>query len=321
MPTLGPTYTKGNSYRARAEARQREVRARVLGVEHGRYGHLLSDEAADAGRNFVVPEAFEAARERQLAGKGVAARTFENMLSSQAMCFNVFAPLSSRLELAARVLEPFIAGLEAVSAIHIEYTPAGDVFGDQTGRGGVDCDVLVEARTDAGPTVQVIETKFVEPEFSKCGFRKPARAEKQQPVCPDDVPVRTDRDACLYQSNKRYAYWRRTDQYGLLRDDALPPAGCPFAGPRWQLWVNLALAHTEADRRGASDARFAVCTSERNNALLRNGEVLDGFRTLLRDPDSVRSIDLDALLDRVREVAPADMAAWVEGLRGRYGGI
>lgn len=52
---LGPIYTRGATYRARAEARQRQHRAEVLGVDHGRYGHLLSDEAADAGANFVLP--------------------------------------------------------------------------------------------------------------------------------------------------------------------------------------------------------------------------------------------------------------------------
>ena len=93
---LGPVYKNGNSFRARAEARQREYRAQRLRVGWGRYGHLLTEEAAAAGANFLHPEAFQAARKRQTAGKGVAERTFENMLSSQAMCFNIFAPLSSR---------------------------------------------------------------------------------------------------------------------------------------------------------------------------------------------------------------------------------
>ena len=66
---LGPIYTKGKSYRARAEARQREYRASI-GVPHGSYGHFLAQEAADAGRNFVLPESFQAARVRQSAGKG-----------------------------------------------------------------------------------------------------------------------------------------------------------------------------------------------------------------------------------------------------------
>jgi len=318
---LGPIYTKGKTYRARAEARQREYRARTLCADHGKYGHFLTQESADAGLNFILHEAFEAARARQQAGKGVAPRTFENMLSSQAMCFNVFAPLSNRPELATQVLLPFITGLQSVSAIHIEHTPTADIFGDQTGRGGVDCDLLIEGRTHGGRLVQVVEIKFVEPEFSVCGFRKPGRAKKGQEICPDYVAVGSDRAACLYTRKKGYAYWRRSDEFNVLVENAVPAAGCPFAGDRWQLWVNLALAHAEAERRAATDVRFAVCSSSANDALLGGGEVLDGFRTLLRQPDAVTLIDLDELLTRIEAVAPPDLAVWAAALRARYAGI
>ena len=317
----GPIYTKGRSYRARAEARQRTYRAEVLGAPHGRYGHFLSQEAADAGGNFIIEESFVAARERQRAGKGVAQRTFDNMLSSQAMCFNLFAPLATRLELAADVLRQFIGGLLEVTAIHIEHTPAGDVFNDQTGRGGVDCDVLVEGRTDKGALVQVIETKFVEPEFSVCGFRKSGRADKGQDVCAEDVPVRSDRSACLYVRKKGYAYWKRTDDHRLLGPAALGERGCPFGGSRWQLWVNLAIAHEEAARRGAGDVRFSVCSSSRNSALLGDGEVLDGFKALLQTPDAVSLLDLDELLAHLQRSVPPALSGWVSGLVSRYAGI
>lgn len=322
MNELGPVYTKGASYRARAEARQREVRTRTLRVGHGRYGHFLAADAAEAGRNFVLPEAFEDARARADAGKGVAPRTFENMLSSQAMCFNVFAPLRRRCSLAAEALRPLVPGLAEVRSITIEYTPPKDVFRDQSGRGGVDCDLFIEGtNTDGARMVVVVETKFVEPEFSVCGFTQPGRARKGQPVCPSDVPVRADRGACLYTRNKGYAYWERSDEHALLADDGLPRAGCPFADARWQLWVNLALAHEEAKRRGATDVRFAVCTSVNNTALLRGGTVLDGFRALLRRPEAVHLIDLEALLARLEMVAPPELREWASGLAERYAGI
>jgi hypothetical protein len=317
----GPVYTKGKSYRARAEARQRRYRAQVLGVSHGRYGHLLSTDAADAGSNFIIEEAFLVACARQQAGKGVAQRTFDNMLSSQAMCFNVFAPLATRLDLAAEVLRPFISGLLEITALHIEYTPARDVFRDQTGLGGVDCDVLIEGWTEQGRLVQIIETKLVEPEFSVCGFRKPGRAAKGQDVCAEDVPLLPDRSACLYVRNKGYAYWERTDEHDLLADDALQPQGCPFGGSRWQLWVNLALAHEEAARREATDVRFAVCSSAQNDALLDGGDVLEGFKALLREPDKVSLIDLEALLAQLQRAVPPELSDWADALVLRYAGI
>jgi PD-(D/E)XK nuclease superfamily protein len=315
---LGPAYTKGKSYRARAEARQREYRSRALGAPHGEYGHFLSPQAAEDGYNFVHREAREAALARQGAGKGVAARTFENMLSSQAMCFNIFAPLCKRLDIAAEVLRPFIPGLTKVTAIQIEYTPAGDVFNDQSALGGVDCDLLIEGETTSGRLLLVVETKFVEREFSVCGYRKAGRAKRGQAVCPDDVGVRDDRTACLYVRNKGYGYWRRSDQLRVLADDAVHSSGCPFRGNRWQLWVNLVLAHTEAADRAATDVRFAVCSSSRNTALLGGGEVLDGFRSLLRQRQSVQLIDLDLLLERTELVASAELREWSQRLVARY---
>jgi hypothetical protein len=61
---LGPVYTRGASFRARAEARQREYRAHVLRVGWSQHGHWLDDRAAGEGRNFVVPEAMEEAQRR-----------------------------------------------------------------------------------------------------------------------------------------------------------------------------------------------------------------------------------------------------------------
>jgi len=315
----GPVYTRGESYRARAEARQRRYRAGALSVGHGQYGHLLSPEAAAAGKNFILEEAFQAAKSRRDAGKGVAPRTFDNMLSSQAMCFNLFGPLATRRELAAELLAPSIEGLLEISAIHIEHTPAPDLLRDQRGRGGVDCDVLIEGQTTRGRLALVIETKFVEPKFSGCGFRKAGRQQKGLEVCPQEVAVGQDRRECLYVRKKGYAYWERTDQHRLLAPDALEPRGCPFGGELWQPWVNLALAHEEAARRGASDARFAVCVSPRNEALGAK-PALDELRAHLRAPDSVALIDLDALLLRLGEVAPPELRGWGREMGERYGG-
>ena len=166
----GKVHTTGNSFRARAEARQREYRANVLKADPGDYGHFLDQGAAERGLNFILPIAFEAAQVRQAKGKGVGARTFENMLSSQAMCFNLFEPLRNDLGLAAEVLSRFVPVLVTVTGISIEHTPDKGIFRDQSGKGGVDCDVLVEgADADGKGIVIVIETKFVEPEFSTCG--------------------------------------------------------------------------------------------------------------------------------------------------------
>lgn len=314
---LGPVYTRGAGFRARAEARQRAVRA-AAGWAYRDHGHWLSDEAADAGANFVHPVAHAAARARAAAGKGVGDRTFFNMLSSQAMCFNLFAPLAADLELAGAVLGPLLPGLRQVRSISIEHTPAADLFGDQRGQGGVDCDLLIEAEGEAGPEIIVVETKFVEPEFSVCGHCKPDRAAKGKPTCSPTVPVAADRRACAYVSRNGFRYWEQTDALGTLLP--LPAEGCPFRGAHWQLWVNHTLAHAEAARRGASRARLLVCAAEQNDALLQQGAVLRGFVALLGAPETVGMLALDRLIEQIGAVV-GEEDGWVKGLRGRYGGI
>ena len=323
MPVdYGKVYTSGSSFRARAEARQRCYRAETLRLRAGRYGHLLCQENADAGKNFVHTEAHGAARSRQAEGKGVAERTFDNMLSSQAMCFNIFAPLSERRDLAAQILAVWIPDLKSVESISIEHTPDRDVFSDQTGRGGVDCDLLVEGiSTNDEKLVLVMETKFVEPEFSVCGFRKLGRAEEGKVVCPDDVSIGQTRDGCLYQTKKKYQYWNRSDQHLLLRPGAVPESGCPFSGQLWQLWVNYCLAHEEATRRGAKRTYFGVCAPANNDALLQDGKILDGFRGLLSERERLLFIDLDRLISTIEANLDGQLQAWVDGLKARYANI
>jgi len=260
------------------------------------------------------------ARERDAAGKGVTERTFRNMLSSQAMAFNIFAPLANDLSLASRVLGAFIPELTAVRSITIEYTPAVDLFRDQSGLGGVDCDLLIEA-TLLGEVeaIVVIETKFVEPELSHCGFRKPGRGRRGQTVCPDDVHVASSRAACAYVAKKNYAYWEFADALSTLKPLAEP--GCPFAGPLWQLWVNHTLAHAEAQRRGASEARLLLCAPTENDALLQNGAVVMSFQALLERPETLRMLPLEPLLDRIAEQVDGNQNQWVDALRARYAKI
>ncbi len=322
---LGKVYTNGNSFRARAEARQRDYRERVLKAGWTIYGHLLDEQSATAGRNFVSPVAFEAAESRQSAGKGISKRTFINMLSSQAMCFNIFAPLASDVSLATDVLSLFFPTLSQVTKVQIEYTPDNQVFGDQTGRGGVDCDVLVQGNDVGGQSlVIVIETKFVELEFSICGFRKPGRNAKGLAVCHDDVKVAQDTNHCLYTSRKGYLYWEKTTEHRILLEDALPESGCPFRGPLWQLWVNYTLAHAEAARWGTQRAFFAVIAPIGNVSLLQDDRVIEQFRRLLVSPESVIFIDSDQLIGAIRDVASVrgvQRAEWVDALVSRYTSI
>jgi hypothetical protein len=318
--SYGPIYTTGQSFRARAEARQRWFRAEHLGVGWTEHGHWLDERAEAAGANFASPIAFNAATMRDRHGKGVGKRTFQNMLSSQAMAFNIFAPLANDLSLATEALLPFVPNLTTIRAITLEYTPAASVFRDQSGRGGVDCDVLIDATVSGDVlAVIVIETKFVETELSTCSFRKTKKANQALKRCPDDVRVASSRQACAYSAKKKYAYWDQSDALGTLVP--LQTTGCPFSGPAWQLWVNHTLAHAEAVLRGASEAILLLCAPEGNDVLLRGGTILSSFRQCLSEPESARRLPLDSLLNAIASATSADQREWVETLRLRYANI
>lgn len=69
---------------------------------------------------------------------------------------------------------------------------------------------------------------------------------------------------------------------------------------------------------GWSHARIG---SGLHDALLEGGRVLDGFRALLRRPEAVHLIDLDALLARVEAIAPPELETWAAALSARYRAI
>jgi len=319
----GPIYTKGSSFRARAEARARRFRVEVLHVAHdGKHGHKLAEGAVSAGANFLHPAARAAAEARAALGKGVSPRTFNNMLASQAMGFNIFGPLASEpsgLDIARDALRAFIPDLQRVASITMEYTPARDVFRDQSGRGGVDCDVLVEfegARDERG--VLVIETKLVEPGFSECGHRT-SKKKAAGTACPEDVVVGSGFAGCRYASKNKFAYWERTKESRSLHLAIVERVGCPFGGPLWQLWVNHTLAHVEAARRGAQRIVFAVCAPEANDALKARA-TLDQYRTLAADADTVVFIPLERLLQTLVSACSARDAwrVWAGLVQQRY---
>jgi len=313
----GPTCTPGTTFRARAEALARRFRAEHTQAGYAKYGHLLDDRAITAGANFLHPAAHAAAEARAAKGKGVdRERTFGNMLSSQALCFNLLAPLAQSpegLERARHVFARFIPSLARVRSIAIEYTPAFEVFRDQSGLAGVDCDALIEFEDAQGKLgVLVVETKFVEPSFSSCGHRGKGQ-------CPDDVQIGGDFSGCAYVRKNGFAYWQRSAEAGSLKLALVSQPSCPFGGPLWQLWTNHTLAHTEALRRGAETAIFAVC-APRGNEALQARSLVDQYKQVATAPDSVAFFALEDLLEALVNACRSDgvWLAWAERMAKRY---
>lgn len=318
----GILYTKGNSFRAQAEAKARKHRAEILQLaEYDRYGHILTDQDAARGLNFLPSlraDILEAVRVRQLQGKGVDLnRTTKNMLSSQAMCFNLFVPLNRDKQLTSRLLSLFFNEPVVIDRdIAIECTPSNAIFGDQSGKGGVDCDALiryVNSRNESG--VIVCETKYVEREFSICGFRKSG----QKNPCPVSTLVSDDFTMCRYKSIKSYKYWDLASESGLFKMDLLKSKPCPFGGSLWQLWVNMTLAYGIAKEEGADDFRYVVISPTANAALSANGEVFSLFSALLSDKNRFVVISIEDIVQKITGLSVADeRISWAREFAQRY---
>ena len=317
----GPACNKGHSFRAIAEARARKCRAEYLRLtNYDGYGHILSDEDGRRGANFLPSlraDILTAVTKRKKTGKGVDfGRTSQNMLSSQAMCFNLFVPLNRDRRLAAELLGRFIDGLRSVDEIEYEHTPHNSIFGDQSGKVGVDCDVLVHyTGRDRAKGLAVIETKYTETGFSICGFRK----SNQEDPCPSITVVNDDYSNCRYKYKKKYAYWEVAEDSGLYHRQQLHVRPCPFGGSLWQLWTNLSLAYALAKQRRYSDFRYVVICPEGNTRLSRGTKVFSDFRLLLRRPDFFEVIYLEDIGEALRDRSVVHKSdPWADEFIERY---
>jgi len=301
---LEGVYTTGASFRASAEAYARNYRlTRLHLTDFNKFGHKLTDKDAEQGMNFLPSlrnEILSAVHQRNAKGKGVdIERTTQNMLSSQAMSFNLFVPLNSNKKYSTAFFNQLLGDCRAITNdVEIEYTPSNAIFNDQSGKGGVDCDALLQYTNDnVRDSLLVIETKYVETEFSVCGFRKNeySMQKKKRDLCPIDTIVNSDFSNCRYHYKKHYHYWKVAEDSNLFKMDLIHNDVCPFGGSLWQLWVNMTLAYGIAKERGCNAFNYAVICHERNDKLSDNGKVFLEFKKLLRNPYHLKIIYLSEI--------------------------
>jgi hypothetical protein len=161
-------------FKARMRFHQSWYRRHVLGLPPGTnpsaknpdelYGSRLTPEDAMAGRNFLTP-AIHAAAERRLSirhGVVESERLRGNLLSSQPVCFNLWAPLADDPALATRLVQR-LGGFPAelrVTNVALEYAPDKTRhLNDNTA-----FDAFVECELPGGNRGFVgVETKLTEP--------------------------------------------------------------------------------------------------------------------------------------------------------------
>lgn len=299
----GLIYTKGNSFRAKAEKEARLYRSNILKIKnYDKWGHILSDDDAAQGLNFIDSDRkqiFDAVKERARIGKGVdVKRTTKNLLSSQAMCFNFFHPLSCNKENQNKLMPKLVGNefKEICGQINIEYTPDNNIFNDQSSKGGVDADVYMMIRTkNESLTSVIIETKYVEKEFSQCGFTKSTQKDK----CPQSLILDNSEfeKLCKYEYKKNYKYWTIAQKNNVFNLNKI--THCPFRQGLWQLFTNITLASELAQRNNCSQYKYIVLCRKDNIDLAK--EKYDLFKQILTDENVFKVIYLEDLKQTISE--------------------
>lgn len=318
---LGKIKTADSTFRARAEKQAREYRVGYLGVtKSSKFGHIFDEADGRRGLNFLPSyrnEILSEVQRRAQQGKGVLLeRTLNNMLSSQALCFNLFIPLSLNKELFAKVFNKFLGNVKSINdEFEIEYTPDTEIFNDQSGIGGVDCDALFTYQTiDNKKVLVTVETKYVEPEFSICGFRRSTQDDK----CPLGTVVNPTGSNCRYSYKKNYYYWRRTIENKLFQVNSLFNNTCPFGSTLWQLWTNINLAASIESKHKMDDFRFVVICPKKNVKLTNNEKVFDEFKKLLIDESKFIVIYLEDLIEELKNQILDNNSTWIKEFDAKY---
>ncbi len=293
LEELGPQHDGDGLFIARMRAHQSWWRATRLGVPCGtgptatsttRYGNFLTAEDGRRGMNFLRPGILDVVRSRMAAGPGVEEfRCLHNLLSSQPLCFNLFAPLVNDSEAATRFLSALLPDeIGQVRGVWIEHSPSPkwEYLNDAT---AFDAFVIYD-RLDGMPAFLAIETKLSEP-FSAHVYDTPRYRE----IARASAAFRDADDPNLADIS-----WNQLWRDHLLAQALLQHPSAPEA-----LTGRLVVVHHPADNR---------CLA-----------ALTDYRALLASGVTVTNWSLDWLTDQWRDVAvEPDEEGWVAALSDRY---
>lgn len=258
-------------HQSRAGARPLGSRLQMPWAEET-LANFISEEA----RAVVRAEVLDAARSAgKLYGKP---RIFNDLLSSQPLCFNLFGPLQGALGLASALIADLTGGrFVAVRAVDFELSPGrGDprYTGD---RSAFDVFLTCEA-ANGGRGFVAIEVKYHE---DLAG------------------PPATHRDR----------YDELAAQMGCFRPEALPALR---AAPLQQLWRDHLLAGATHRVDGWDDGLFVVLAPRGNAAC---AAAVSAYQATLSDPSGFAAWRLEEVLTQL--IARTD-AAWPRLLWERY---
>ncbi len=178
---LGNQSTSDSPLQKRMRLHQSWWRAFVLHEEQGQHplnpdmqigSSILNGENSHS--NFLDKYAIQAVQKtlskRDADSRGMIAesRLYNNLLSSQPLCFNFFGRLKYNLPLATHVFQQYYSEIKEVTEIHFEFAPYSATNGDNSAH-----DVALEFVNSTGLKGLIgLECKYTEP-FSPGVYHKP----------------------------------------------------------------------------------------------------------------------------------------------------
>lgn len=290
---IGPQHYRDNKCQRRLRLQQSWYRDQVLDVPYGVgpqewstrfYGNMLTKESAEAGRNFLTPRTFKLAKNAvERLGLVDRYRLLYNMLTSQALCFNLFGELACDLQLATRALADMSEGrIARVRSIDFEFSPGrgnSHYTGDRSA-----FDVYVQYETPSGGEgFAGIEVKYHE-----------------------KVSVGEER---THYENHSKRYNEIALRMGCFREARLDN----IRGSRLQqIWRDHLLMGAHKDRDGFKDAIFVFLYPEANSPWRK---AVEEYRQCLSDTSSFLSWTLE---DLVKCLTNHSSAEWIRHFRRRY---
>ncbi len=284
---------KGDDFRWRLRLLQslwREEKGFAAGEDKGktRGARLAMPEAEDTLSNYLTPNIRDVVR-RELDNPGDklygAPRIYNNLLSSQPLCFNLFGELKLDLDLATRALADMSEGrIARVRSIDFEFSPGrGD---DNYAGDGSAFDVYVEYEArSGGEGFAGIEVKYHE------NFNIGKEGE--------------------HYKNHGERYDEIAEAMGCFREAELDK----LRGSRLQqIWRDHLLmgVYKDKDADKFEDAFFAILHPKVNTYC---SEAVQEYRQCLNDTDSFQSWTLEDLVERLMAHSSAE---WIREFHRRY---
>ena len=159
---IGKQYDSDNDFRRKARLHQSKYRAEILNTDYDDFGNYLTRIDAENGLNFYQGlNIFVEVKKRY---PNYNRQLLANMLRSEHIPFNVFAPLIEHKELAKRVLNLFLNDIiSEIKEIEIEFAPKPkeDYLDDRTA-----FDTYIEyIHIDKSIGILGFEVKYTENEY------------------------------------------------------------------------------------------------------------------------------------------------------------